>query len=386
MYRIEIKPGEENVFRTIEELATAIRNGLVTPRARIFHNASQKWLPIEFHPHYKKALQLPKTNSGENPAVVVSSTQATAQQPARVNEPAKPREPVKPIESARSTEVPKAPEVSKPHQPVTKTRELEIVYTPPPMRVAPAPAPVLEEVRVTKAAPVTPPPVAPPPAAPAPVAAAPVAPQPAPTPKVTTQERYSPVIELPPIDYPETTAVESLIPVASASKARGSAGRRHPLLLGTAAAVLIAGAYVAISGAMPAHEAAADAGPTADVVQAAPETVHQLAVAPLARSDSSIMRGVVTAAVPSSGPTFGGAPPAAPAPKRQIVSSIGATPPAPAPKDSVEAIEPPPVDVDLSVPSVPSGDSLAPVARTDSNAMGRILRAVSGKGGSAPRP
>src|SRR5512143_810916 len=57
MYRIEVKPGEETVFRTIEELATGIRNGFITPRARIFHAASQKWLPIEFHPHYKKALE-----------------------------------------------------------------------------------------------------------------------------------------------------------------------------------------------------------------------------------------------------------------------------------------------------------------------------------------
>jgi hypothetical protein len=56
MYRIEVKPGEETVFRTIEELATGIRNGFITPRARIYHAASQKWLPIEFHPHYKKAL------------------------------------------------------------------------------------------------------------------------------------------------------------------------------------------------------------------------------------------------------------------------------------------------------------------------------------------
>ena len=60
MYRIEVKPGEEAVFRTIEELATGIRNGFVTPRARIYHAASQKWLPIEFHPHYKKALALPE--------------------------------------------------------------------------------------------------------------------------------------------------------------------------------------------------------------------------------------------------------------------------------------------------------------------------------------
>src|SRR6266536_513868 len=58
MYRIELSPGEETVFRTIEELATGVRNGVITPRARIYHQASQKWLPIEFHPHYKKALEI----------------------------------------------------------------------------------------------------------------------------------------------------------------------------------------------------------------------------------------------------------------------------------------------------------------------------------------
>lgn len=56
MYRIELAPGEETALRTIEELAIGIRNGVVTPRARIWHNAGQKWLPIEFHPHYRAAL------------------------------------------------------------------------------------------------------------------------------------------------------------------------------------------------------------------------------------------------------------------------------------------------------------------------------------------
>ena len=65
MYRIELAPGEETVFRTIEELAVAVRNGLVTTRCRIYHNASQKWLPIEFHPHYKKALSLPAARVAE---------------------------------------------------------------------------------------------------------------------------------------------------------------------------------------------------------------------------------------------------------------------------------------------------------------------------------
>ena len=72
MYRIEVGPGEETVFRTIEELAIGIRNGLVTPRARIYHNASQKWLPIELHPHYKKALEMPAASA--SPAPVTTAT------------------------------------------------------------------------------------------------------------------------------------------------------------------------------------------------------------------------------------------------------------------------------------------------------------------------
>src|SRR5215210_9082448 len=65
MYRIELSPGEETVFRTIEELAIGVRNGVVTVRARIYHNASQKWLPIEFHPHYKQALAIPASRLAE---------------------------------------------------------------------------------------------------------------------------------------------------------------------------------------------------------------------------------------------------------------------------------------------------------------------------------
>ena len=77
--------GRRIVFRTIEELATGIRNGLITPRARIYHNASQKWLPIEFHPHYKKALQMPGRLWARRPAVGVASTsrRISSQAPSR---------------------------------------------------------------------------------------------------------------------------------------------------------------------------------------------------------------------------------------------------------------------------------------------------------------
>jgi len=63
MYRIELSPGEETAFRTIDELAVAIRRGVVTPKARIWHNATSKWLPIQFHPHYKTASTMPLTQA-----------------------------------------------------------------------------------------------------------------------------------------------------------------------------------------------------------------------------------------------------------------------------------------------------------------------------------
>ena len=85
MYRIEVASGEETVFRTLEELAVGIRNGVVTPRARIYHNASQKWLPIGLHPHYKKALQLPAASA--SPAPVTSTTPIPTPSRSKGNQP-----------------------------------------------------------------------------------------------------------------------------------------------------------------------------------------------------------------------------------------------------------------------------------------------------------
>ena len=55
MYRIELAPGEEAIFKSIDELATGIRGGVISDRARIYHKSSDKWLPVEFHPHFKIA-------------------------------------------------------------------------------------------------------------------------------------------------------------------------------------------------------------------------------------------------------------------------------------------------------------------------------------------
>jgi len=72
MYRIEFEPGDIGVFRSVEEVATAIKSGVITARARIYHQATDKWLPIEFHPHYRKALEM--VASGNIPTAGSSSS------------------------------------------------------------------------------------------------------------------------------------------------------------------------------------------------------------------------------------------------------------------------------------------------------------------------
>jgi len=112
MYRIELSPGEETVFRSIEELAVAIKRGVVSPRARIYHNASSKWLPIQFHPHYKTALSMPLSQSAlvaGPPAKPLSSLSLDAipaelplpQVPQPVTVAAKPAPEEKPVQEPR---------------------------------------------------------------------------------------------------------------------------------------------------------------------------------------------------------------------------------------------------------------------------------------------
>lgn len=112
MYRIELSPGEETVFRSIEELAVAIKRGVVTPRARIYHNASNKWLPIQFHPHYKVAVEMPLTN-----AALVAGPPVKPLSSLTLQEPQDPEPPVRVAPPAPRMQPPPPPE-----QPVRKKR------------------------------------------------------------------------------------------------------------------------------------------------------------------------------------------------------------------------------------------------------------------------
>ncbi|MGI9041578.1 MAG: hypothetical protein ACR2HK_10875 [Gemmatimonadales bacterium] len=262
MYRIEIAPGEETVFRTLEEMAIGIRSGLVTPRSRIYHSASQKWLPIEFHPHYKKALQSPA------PVAVMSER-------------------------------------------VVRSSEITFIEVPPPEPLLP-PKPLLP----------------------------------------------------PTITYPEVRPRQS--PVAERAGNRRRPMGSRALNLAMAGSVLIVSTYAVTSAAAPSREvvastpAAAPAPPPAESVLPAPKS----APAPVATG--------VPAAQPSQSKLPGSKPaPSANAPtdprSAAVPTPVGGT-----------AIQAAPGRMDLALPSLPAGDSVAGSGLRDSAAIGRILRAVTG--------
>jgi hypothetical protein len=66
MYLVELRPGKEELYRSSDELALAIRNGDVDSRSRIYHRATAKWISITLHPQYKAIVSAPKEK--EEPA------------------------------------------------------------------------------------------------------------------------------------------------------------------------------------------------------------------------------------------------------------------------------------------------------------------------------
>jgi hypothetical protein len=369
MYRIEVATGEETVFRTVEELATGIRNGLITPRSRIWHGASQKWLPVEIHPHYKKALDLvtggaPMIDTG---LVKPPSRRAPAPSPSPSSAP-------EPRAEARHATPSPAPTLA------------------PPSPRAPAPAPPRIAGRATATALVEPRSYLPP--APIPPAVEPPAQRVAPTVDVTLGE--VPEIELPRITYPD---VPVPAPAEAHPVARRRAAPRTPLLLVGAVIATLASAYLvresdAAVAAAPAAPAASgdDAGvnqesdfgdesPFADPPTPAPEPPKPEVRKPVVPKPASAAARL-PAPLPASRPT-GPVSQAWSSSAGAIAQVTSATPsPArPAPAADAPVIAPAPATLDFALPSLPSADTIgaAADAMRDSAAMKRILRAVSGR-------
>lgn len=57
MYRIRLSSGQEQVYRSIQELTAGVQRGEVTSEAEIYHQRTERWLSIESHPHYRMAVE-----------------------------------------------------------------------------------------------------------------------------------------------------------------------------------------------------------------------------------------------------------------------------------------------------------------------------------------
>jgi hypothetical protein len=68
MYLVELSPGKEELYRSSDELALAIRNGDVDARSRVYHRATAKWISITLHPQYKAIITMAKEEPPTRPA------------------------------------------------------------------------------------------------------------------------------------------------------------------------------------------------------------------------------------------------------------------------------------------------------------------------------
>ena len=55
--RLVVEPGtgKSRGYANAHELGAAIRRGELGPQARIYHRATDRWLPITVHPEYRRA-------------------------------------------------------------------------------------------------------------------------------------------------------------------------------------------------------------------------------------------------------------------------------------------------------------------------------------------
>jgi hypothetical protein len=216
MYRIELGPEDIGVFRSIEEMATAIKTGVITSKARIYHSASDKWLPIEFHPHFKKAREM--ATGPVAPAVVQSP-------PPRME----------PMQPTRRTPLPEPSpvaglpliEVSSPSRPAAREVAIESVEHHEPARIPtpvsapapatdsdPGPAPMPARAPALWMAPTLPEPAPAPPVVPEPVAI-----KPPPAPVIFPDEPEAELAPEPVVAYTPWPRMPAPLPAAAPAPA-----------------------------------------------------------------------------------------------------------------------------------------------------------------------
>ena len=362
MYRIELSSGEETVFRTIEELAVAIRRNVVTSKARIYHNATNRWLPIQLHPHYQIAVSMPLTK-----ADLVAGP------------------PVKPLSTLKLDEA-----LETPPAPVSSSRE---AATQAALAAWPAPKPV----STPPAKPVSTPPAKAPVKPPAkslwaPAARKPLAPEPQitlGTPPPEPRRIVQPArIAAPPRAVP-ARVVEPARSVPARAKGSRKRRKRRSLHLALAGAVLAACAQLMVSVASsPGSEIAARIHTPRRLIE-----VIEAMKEDSPRTVAGVLPTLQTIPLPrKAAPSSKRAPkPARVAPKPTIVPARQADIPA-VPTDSTPTeIQPAPAAGDMSaaVPVAPVPATSKMADSTDKKALNQILRTIGGTpapAGKTPKP
>ncbi|HEY5940306.1 MAG TPA: hypothetical protein VIT87_05760 [Gemmatimonadales bacterium] len=348
MYRIELSAGEETAFRTIEELAVAIRRNVVTSKARIWHNASNKWLPIQFHPHYKLAVAMPLTQ-----ADLVAGPPVTPLSVLKLGEPVTPAVPSS-REAATQAALTAWPAPKPTQAPTAKPAPA------PTAKPIPARAPLAPEAPITLGTPAPEPRRAPPPR---------FAPE---HPRVVQPAR----VEAPPRAEPARVVEPTR---SSRTKTKGSrktkkSGRSLHLALG--GAVIAACAQLMISAA---------SGRSSDFAERI-RTPRRLIEAPIEamqedspRTVAGVLPALQTIPIPrrAASPTR---PVKKPAPKRDTLSARSDVMGATVDSDSTPEIQPAPLSDDLSasVHAVPVPVTSKVADSTGKKALKGLLNTIGG--------
>ena len=362
MYRIELSPGEETAFRTIEELAVAIRRKVVTSHARIYHNATGTWLPIQFHPHYKLACSMPLTQADlvAGPRVAPVSTLKLGDQQAQ----------------------PPSAALSAPSNRQAATQAALTAWPEP--KPTSSPPPVASPLREM-------------PKQPAPSMAPIQLGTPAPEPRSAPQPPRAPARRLPQ-PLPQAVVeprriVEPVPPAKEPITANGRSRRRktqRALHIALAAAVFIACAHLAVSGVSSVSTTNAHARTPRQLIEAPAEALKDLTP----RTVAAVMPVLQSIPLPAL------KQPDIPQPviRRSTVTTTGfpkraaIVPPSPAPvaTDSAPStlIEAAPETSPIAAPALPDADSLAAqvVDSSGKTTFKRMLRTIGGTPAHAGKP
>ena len=274
MFRLRSKSGDESVFRTPEEIRSALLSGFVTPDAQIWDAALKGWVPLLEHPLYQQIAAAPpgrKSNSVKAPPsgttkamppVTPPTSSPTTAKPVQKLVIRRPGEEAKP--AAPATPATPVTPPTPPAKPADEVPELEMIDVDLSMDEESLPEPT------SAPAPLPPPPPPAPPRRPTPPPA-PVAETPAPTP---APRPSTPRVSAPRVTAPREVPEEPR-PAMQSMEAMGSGGSKKGLAIGAVVVILVAGgAFFGLRGRLGGSSAAPDSTvtPRVAVVDSTPDT------------------------------------------------------------------------------------------------------------------